>query len=387
MLYNVVDESSSDDGGFLAPRPLRYFPRGRRRFNLVLPGSFVPSSSLIRPETLVVPRPFASSPIPARSRSVISGIQRQFSPSSADLSSVPRFPVLVQVHQPPYLWKTATTGRHFHPRIPSDPTPPPWEAERIRDNLARDLEYLERQVPPFLRHPPSNSQQQLGSGSVPFDKSNLGSSISTRIQQERSSSSGFQSGSKSTTSAFPSGAGSSGVGTGLGSGGTTSSEVLLRPVTLSGREVERLRMMEGLFPGDSFPPAPTIPSRSFIPPRTYENWPRREPTPPIYAMARSPSFDIEDTQITVPLSEASPGTRTLLDMSVDDPYEFDAVIPDTSPEIAYPSQPPPGSTATSMSRFKRTRDKYENMEARVAAMKEEFFEYRRRQKKRMESAC
>lgn len=352
----------------------------------------MPSSSLIRPETLVVPRPFASSPIPARSRSVASGMQRQFSPSSADLSSVPRFPVLVQVHQPPYLWKTATTGRHFHPRLPSDPTPPPWEAERIRDNLARDLEYLERQVPPFLRHQlpliPSTHQQpsHIGGGIVPLEKTGLSSSISARLQQERSSSSGFQSGSKTTTSTFPSGAGSSGVGTGMGSGGTTSSEVLLRPVHLSSREEERLRMGEGIFLGDSFPPAPTIPSRSFIPPRTYENWPRREPTPPIYAMARSPSFEVEESQFTVPLSEASPGTRTLLDMSVDDPYEFDAVIPDTSPD----SQPAPSSTmtpSTSMSRFKRTRDKYENMEARVAAMKEEFFEYRRKQKKRMESAC
>lgn len=318
-------------------------------------------------------------------------MQRQFSPSSADLSSVQ---VLVQVHQPPYLWKTATTGRHFHPRLPNDPTPPPWEAERIRDNLARDLEYLERQVPPFLRHqlPSSHSHQQIstGSGAVGPSEKTSGLSSSTRLAQERSSSSGFQSGSKTTTSTFPSGAGSSGVGTGLGSGGTTASEVLLRPVGLSSREEERLRMMSGDFPSDIFLPAPTIPSRSFIPPRTYENWPRREPTPPIYAMARSPSFEIEETQLTVPLSEASPGTRTLLDMSVDDPYEFDAVIPDTSPEIAYPSQPPPSSTATpstSMTRFKRTREKYENMEARVAAMKEEFFEYRRRQKKRMESEC
>lgn len=69
---------------------------------------------------------------------------------------------------------------------------------------------------------------------------------------------------------------------------------------------------------------------------------------------------------------------------MDDPYEFDPVIPDTSPEIHYPQ---PSSTATSSTRFKRTRDRDMDMEARVAAMKEEFFEYRRRQKKRMESAC
>lgn len=97
-----------------------------------------------------MPRPFASSPLPSRSES-----SSYFGPrTTADLttlSSVSRFPVLVQVHQRPYLWKTATTGRHVHPQqqqhiqhhlpVP-DPTPPPWEAERLRDNLARDLEYL-----------------------------------------------------------------------------------------------------------------------------------------------------------------------------------------------------------------------------------------------------
>lgn len=99
-----------------------------RRYNL-LPGSFVPSSSVIRPE-LLIPRPFASSPLPSRSSSY-------FGPTTtADLttlSSVSRFPVLVQIHhdptgshQPPYFWKTATTGR-FHPQhLPGDPTPPPW---------------------------------------------------------------------------------------------------------------------------------------------------------------------------------------------------------------------------------------------------------------------
>jgi phage shock protein A len=74
-------------------------------------------------------------------------------------------------------------------------------------------------------------------------------------------------------------------------------------------------------------------------------------------------------------------------MSVDDPYEFDPVIPDTSPEIVSHVPGPLSSTTSTTSRLKRTRDRYENMEARVAAMKEEFFEYRRRQKKRMESAC
>ncbi|CAG7825055.1 unnamed protein product [Allacma fusca] len=354
---DVVDESSSDDGGFLAPRPLRYFPRGRRRFNLVLPGSFVPSSSLIRPENLI-PRPFASSPVPrsqhSRSRSASSSF---FSPDlNFNLSSVPRFPVLVQVHQPPYLWGTATTGRHYHPHPSvSDPTPPPWEAERIRDNLARDLDYLERQVPPFVKR---------SLVAVP-EKSASGSSVRF---QEKSSSSGFQSASKNTTSTIPSGQSSAG-------------EIMLRPIALP----EDQALVQTLY--SSYP---LLPYRS-LPPRTYENWPRRESTPPIYAMARSPSFDVEDIPATtVPASEPSPSTRTLLDMSVDDPYEFDPVIPDTSPEIVYPPQPHPStttSTTSSSSRFKRSREKYENMEARVAAMKEEFFEYRRRQKKRMESAC
>ncbi|XP_035703262.1 protein turtle isoform X2 [Folsomia candida] len=389
ILPDVVDESSSDDGGFLAPRPLRYFPRSTsRRYNL-LPGSFVPSSSVIRPE-LLIPRPFASSPLPSRSSSY-------FGPTTtADLttlSSVSRFPVLVQIHhdptgshQPPYFWKTATTGR-FHPQhLPGDPTPPPWEAERIRDNLARDLEYLERQVPPFLRRPshPSLTTGQELSSSGHLEKS----SSSSRFQgfQDRSTSSGFQSASK-TTSTLPSGGtGSSGVGTGLGSGGS-GGEIMLRPGMLPSSPLrdESLHHMIDIFSGQMIP---QVPIRT-LPPRTYENWPRRESTPPIYTMARSPSFDIDEATrgvtVTVPVSEASPGQRTLMDMSVDDPYEFDPVIPDTSPEIAYPQ---PSSTA-STSRFKRGRDREQDMdmERRVAAMKEEFFEYRRRQKKRMESEC
>lgn len=381
MTADVVDESSSDDGGFLAPRPLRYFPRDRRRYNLVLPGSFhqgafIPSTSLIRPE-LLVPRPFASSPLPLpRSRSR-SGSSSFFGPTPADLttlSSVSRFPVLVQVHQPPYLWKT---GRHFHPRhqpqqhVPGDPTPPPWEAERIRDNLAlaRDLEYLERQVPPFLR--------RVGPG--PSSSGQLEKSSSSSRFQDRSTSSGFQSASK-TASTLPSGAGSSAIGTGLGSAGSGVGEIMLRVGHLPSPgddDIGLPYMISGQY-------LPQVPIRS-LPPRTYENWPRRESTPPIYAMARSPSFDIDEVtrgaSVTVPVSEASPGQRTLME-SVDDPYEFDPPhIPDTSPEIVYPQS----SSTASTSRFKRTKER--DMEARVAAMKEEFFEYRRRQKKRMESAC
>jgi len=328
---------------------------------------------MIRPETFV-PRPLASSPLP-RSRSESSSY---LSPSAdlafSNLSSVPRFPVLVQVHQPPYLWKTATTGRHFHP---SDPTPPPWEAERIRDTLARDLEYLERQVPPFLRE----STQQIRVG--PMSSPAIHSSATDSRFQDQSSSSGFHTGSKQTTT-FTLPSGSSGIDPGLGSGASGGHEIFFRHKDLPDEPVQRTAIFS------RYPPTPMFRS---LPPRTYENWPRREGTPPIYAMARSPTFDVGETRLTatVPVSEASPGSRTLQDMSVDDPYEFDAVIPDTSPEIAYPSPPQQSSSsmgpATTVGRFRRTRDKYENMEARVAAMKEEFFEYRRRQKKRMESAC
>jgi hypothetical protein len=302
------------------------------------------------------------------------------------------------------MWKA--TGRHLHPIRGGDPTPPPWEAERIRDNLARDLEYLERQVPPFLRRTtPGLPSASTIVGPSTFEKS----SSSSKFLGEKSSSSGFQSGSK-TTSTLPSGGTTS---TGLGSGGGGGGEVVLRPGALPlpsstlGGEGEGLPyMMSGGGGGDmivfgsqfySNQMIPQVPYRT-LPPRTYENWPRRESTPPIYAMARSPSFDIDEritttspsgriltggASVTVPVSEASPGQRTLMDMSVDDPYEFDPVIPDTSPEIVYPSS----TQSTSTSRFKRTRDRERDMEARVAAMKEEFFEYRRRQKKRMESAC
>lgn len=256
----------------------------------------------------------------------------------------------------------------------------------------------ERQVPPFLLRRPSHPSQLISQGQA--SSSSLGpgmekSSSSSRFQ-DRSTSSGFQSASK-TTSTLPSGGtGSSGVGTGLGSGG--SGEIMLRPSMLPqspGRDESNLHHMIDMFSGQYIPHQvmmiPQVPART-LPPRTYENWPRRESTPPIYAMARSPSFDIDEQMtrggvtVTVPVSEASPGQRTILDMSVDDPYEFDPVIPDTSPEIAYP-QPSSSGTSASTSRFKRTRDRERDMEARVAAMKEEFFEYRRRQKKRMESAC
>jgi len=359
-LTDILEESS-DDGGFLAPLPIRFYPRGRRRFNIILlPGSAVSSSSHQRsdPWSKMVPTPFPSSLSP-RSPSI--SRSSVLSPVDIDLRSVTRLPVLLQVHQhPEYTWNSTTRGRTYDP---SDPTPPPWEVERIRDTLARDLDYLEKQVPPFLQHPAARPQVHSPRHANEIER------FSATLDGH-SSSQGYLSGSK------PSGSRSS---------LDRSGKIPFRSIPL--------------------PEAPMAlrtfsPNHPSLPTRTYENWPRRDFfTSPIFipAPTRSPyTFEQYIDEMapapTVPVSEPSPGNRTLLDMSVDDPYEFDPVIPDTSPEITT-QVPGPMTTTTSTSslssssRFRRTRDRYENMEARVAAMKEEFFEYRRREKKRMESVC
>ncbi|XP_071542829.1 protein turtle homolog B-like isoform X4 [Panulirus ornatus] len=97
--------------------------------------------------------------------------------------------------------------------------------------------------------------------------------------------------------------------------------------------------------------------------------------------------------ITIPVSAQQP-----LDISVDDHYEFDTVLSPTPGEDAAAewsrTRVPSGERGLSDSEIYGSggRRRHESMEARVAAMKQEFNEYRRRQARRrrsreLESVC
>ncbi|PSN50340.1 hypothetical protein C0J52_07601 [Blattella germanica] len=131
--------------------------------------------------------------------------------------------------------------------------------------------------------------------------------------------------------------------------------------------------------------------------------PYRPPPPPPPPLPHPPHIGrwLEFASASPPHSE--PGHEKTLDASVDDHYEFDtafAATPTPSTPTALLRQRP-GSGGISDSeiysasfyplRAKRP-SKYDNIEARVQAMKEEFHEFRKRQAKRrrseeLESAC
>lgn len=117
------------------------------------------------------------------------------------------------------------------------------------------------------------------------------------------------------------------------------------------------------------------------------------------------SSAMEAHYVNWPPKVSTPSALSILDASVDNHYEFDTTLsPDENRTdsssanyiangVAVVSERPvvvdvgsAGSVLTS--RHKRTTARYENIEARVQAMKEEFHEYRKRRARGMlESAC
>lgn len=133
-------------------------------------------------------------------------------------------------------------------------------------------------------------------------------------------------------------------------------------------------------------------------------------SPPLSSEFQMPYLIGDWFDLNTDIQEASPASDlTKLDASVDGHYEFDAAFPPTPTppipvSISYPRQTTPGDTflpypttfysavnTVGTTRPKRT-TKYDNIEARVQAMKEEYYAFRRRQEKRkfsenLESVC
>ncbi|KAK6640495.1 hypothetical protein RUM44_012190 [Polyplax serrata] len=348
------------------------------------------STSLVRPSIpSTMPRLIASSPTNSNSITPI------WSPSSnfSDLSSVPvpssaerSFPSTISQNRPSYIQlrnvhekyaQELPSLRAIHEetsRLPQDaafflpvqPSPP-----RIRIPASWNDYRAKSRLPPRHARQAQSAPELTRPNDEPVNSTGL---LMETSPESRSSSSGF--GSKNTFSQQN-----------QSSQSTAGSNTEWRVTTYKtpGKAVGQTRV-----------PLPQQYTPQF--------------SPPIISELQVPYLITEWFDLTPDVQGASPASDlTKVDASVDGHYEFDTAFPasPTPPipvSLSYPRQTLSGETVmqyptgfytavtpTGSTRPKRP-TKYDNIEARVQAMKEEYYAFRRRQEKRkycdkLESVC